>query len=279
MADEVERLRILEMIEKGQITAQDGIRLLEALNGVEEGSSSVEALPLPDELYLAEDAPLEDASHPAQELLPEAELQLPDALYPMDEPDRDEAPPTPETPEASFQPASAAAPQEQTEAPRFQSEPEVVPPPERFDPNRLKWRGFWWIPMLVGVGITLVAALLMYAAWNSGGFGFWFACTWFPFLLGVVVMALAWASRTARWLHVRVQQKEGQSPQRISISFPIPLRLTAWFLRTFGKNIPHLGDTGLDELIMALDATSPETPFYVEVNEGANGEHVEVYIG
>ena len=273
MADEAQRLKILEMIEKGQITAQDGIRLLEALNGVAEDSTSPDVLP--DELRLA------DVPSPAEILPPAEELHLPDALYPVDEPDHSAALPLDE-PATLAQSASPDATQEQpetAEVPHFQPEPEVMPPPERFDPSRLKWRSFWWIPMLVGVGITLIAALLMYAAWNSGGFGFWFACTWFPFLLGVVVMALAWASRTARWLHVRVQQKEGESPQRVSISLPIPLRLTAWFLRSFGKNIPHLGNTGLDELIMALDATSPETPFYVEVNEGANGERVEVYIG
>jgi len=267
MADEAERLKILEMIDKGQISAQDGIRLLQALTGADENAAP-EALPQP---------------NPADTFNPPVETP------PVDEPDRaNELPLTePSVPtsqsassaEPEFVPASASEASERAEAPHFESEPEVIPPPQRFDPNQQKWRSFWWIPMLVGVGITLVAALLMFAAWNAGGFGFWFACTWFPFLLGVAVMALAWASRTARWLHVRIHQKEGESPQRIAISLPIPLRLTAWFLRTFGKYIPHLGNTGLDELIMALDATSPETPFYVEVNEGGNGERVEVYIG
>jgi hypothetical protein len=133
--------------------------------------------------------------------------------------------------------------------------------------------------MWVGVSIFLVGALLMYWAWSASGFGFWFACTWFPFLLGVAVMALAWSSRTARWLHLRVHQKPGSKPERIAISLPIPLRLTAWALRTFGKRIPNMENTGLDEVILALDATSPEAPFYLEVEEGANGERVEIYIG
>jgi hypothetical protein len=133
--------------------------------------------------------------------------------------------------------------------------------------------------MWVGIGILLIGALLMYWAWSASGFGFWFACTWFPFLLGVAIMALAWSSRTARWLHVRVHQKPGEKPEKISISRPIPLRLTAWFLRMFGNKIPHMEGTSLDEIILALDATSPEAPFYVEVNEGEDGERVEVYIG
>jgi len=243
MADESERLKILEMIDKGQISAQDGIRLLNALSGDLE------------------------------------EVSVPPALGDW------QAPPTvlPDQPPAVDEPAQAAttAPDQADPPPgeQFAAEPQVIPPQERFDPNQLRWRSFWWIPMWVGVGITLVAALLMFGAWNSGGFGFWFACTWFPFILGVAVMALAWASRTARWLHVRIHQKPGETPERISISLPIPLRLTAWFLRIFGKKIPQFGNTGLDELIMALDATSPDAPFYVEVNEGKNGERVEVYIG
>jgi magnesium-transporting ATPase (P-type) len=167
----------------------------------------------------------------------------------------------------------------QAEPSEFESEPEILTPHKAFDPSALKWRSFWWIPMWIGVGITTVSALIMYGAWNSSGFGFWFACAWFPFAFGVLVMTLAWTSRTARWLHVRVHQKAGQKPERIAISLPIPLRLTAWFLRVFGKKIPSMGETSLDEVIMALDATSPDAPFYVEVNEGDNGERVEVYIG
>jgi hypothetical protein len=259
MEDEAERLKILEMIEQGQISAEDGIRLLRALAGELEEDTLPEAHTPPS---LSEPPGEVTAAPPTATRAPQAEFEVNEADGPADQP--------------------ADAYRHQAESPGaqpFQAEPEVIPPNEKFDPTKMKWRSFWWIPMLVGVGITLFAALLMFLAWNSGGFGFWFACTWFPFTLGVVVMALAWASRSARWLHVRVHQKPGETPQRIAISLPIPLRLTAWALRTFGKKIPHLGNTGVDELIMALDATSPDTPFYVEVNEGANGERVEVYIG
>jgi len=37
--------------------------------------------------------------------------------------------------------------------------------------------------------------------------------------------------------------------------------------------------TNLDEVILALDKTSPEQPFYVNVDESESGEKVEVYIG
>jgi hypothetical protein len=37
--------------------------------------------------------------------------------------------------------------------------------------------------------------------------------------------------------------------------------------------------SNLDEVILALDKTSPEQPFYVKVDDGEEGERVEVYIG
>jgi hypothetical protein len=255
MSLEAERIKILELIDNGLISAEEGIRLLNALNGQEDGEAASRNVDPP---ALQIDLP---AAEEPQASLPEPEFTASSRV---------------EIPGPEFEPPPARADQHQTA-----DEPaaEVITPAPKFDPAKVKWRSWWWIPMWVGVGITLIAALLMYWAYSASGVGFWFACTWFPFMLGVGVMALAWASRTMRWIHVRVHQKPGEKPQRIAISLPIPLHLTAWFLRTFGKNIPHMGNTGLDELIMALDATSPDTPFYVEVNEGNNGERVEVYIG
>lgn len=119
----------------------------------------------------------------------------------------------------------------------------------------------------------------MFLAYQKSGFGFWFACLWFPLLLGVIVISLAAASRTTRWLHVRIHQEPGQWPQTIAISMPIPIRFVAWVLRTFKSHIPKMDKTNLDEVILALDKTSPDQPFYVEVDEGELGEKVEVYIG
>ena len=245
MASDAERLKILDMVEKGQISAEDAVQLLQAIGEDDEA--------VPEKDFLTGGS--QDLASGGSDVLEPSLKQ--DRILPDEE--------------SVFE--------GQSEASEFVSEPEILTPNKAFDPSALKWRGFWWIPMWVGVGITIASALLMYGSWNSSGFGFWFACAWFPLALGVMVMALAWASRTARWLHVRVHQKAGQKPERIAISLPIPLRLTAWFLRVFGKNIPGMGETSLDEVIMALDSTSPDAPFYVEVNEGDDGERVEVYIG
>jgi hypothetical protein len=136
------------------------------------------------------------------------------------------------------------------------------------------------VPFWIGVGITVLGGLLMFWAMQASGIGFWFACAWFPFLLGVAVLALSWGSRTARWMHIRVEQKSGEWPQKIALSFPLPLNLTRWFMRIFGNRIPDLNGVSLDEVLQALDkTTSPENPFYVEVEEGENGERVQVFIG
>jgi hypothetical protein len=136
--------------------------------------------------------------------------------------------------------------------------------------------------MGVGIGVLLLGALLMYAAFQAGGLGFWFACASLPFAVGVLIMAVAAGSRSARWLHVRVRTNPATNewPRNIALSFPLPIRLTAWLLRLVGPFIPQLKDHGLDELILALaETTSAEAPLYVDVDEGNGGERVQVYIG
>ncbi|MBC8505415.1 MAG: hypothetical protein ISR58_08935 [Anaerolineales bacterium] len=155
-------------------------------------------------------------------------------------------------------------------------DPPLPPDPEDME----KWKRWWFIPVWIGAGITVIGGVLMLWAWRASGFGFWFACTWFPFLMGVMVLALGWGSQKSPWLHVRVHQKPGESPEKVAISLPIPIRLTAWLLRTFGHFIPKLDATGLDEIILALaDTKDGDVPFFVDVDEGEDGEKVQVFIG
>lgn len=166
----------------------------------------------------------------------------------------------------------------------YQDEPlmgEVLEPANAaLPPDVEKWRRWWVIPLWVGVIITILGGLMMSWAQQTYGYGFWFACAWLPLLLGVVLIVMAWGSRTAPWLHVRVRQRPGEWPQNIAFSFPIPLRMTAWFLRVFGDFIPGLQGTSVDELIIALgDSTSPEKPLFIEVEDDEDGERVEVFIG
>jgi hypothetical protein len=207
MSNESERMRVLQMIEDGAITAEEGMRLLNALAGKQS----------------------------------EGESQSP----PPAEPPR----PAP-----------------------------FAPPP---NPKVESWKRWWVWPMAVGIGVTFFGALLMYWAYSAvGGLSFWFFCASPPFVFGVLLMALAAASRTAKWIHIRVNTGQDEWPRRISISLPLPIGLTAWLLRIFRDRLPQFKDTAVDELILALgEGTSAENPLYVEVNEGEEGEKVQVYIG
>lgn len=224
MTNEMERLQILEMIEKGVISAEEGVRLLNSLQGE------------PGEVSLPQEG---TGFRPAGEepVKPEVIEELPSANM------------------------------------------KTKPAPFAFDEGIRRWRGWWWIPLTVGIVITVSSGLLMYLAYQKSGFGFWFACLWFPLLLGVVVISLAAASRTTRWLHVRVHQEPGEWPQTIAISLPVPIRFLAWVLRVFKPRIPNMDNTSLDAIVLALEKTSPDQPFYVTVDEGDSGEKVEVYIG
>jgi hypothetical protein len=136
------------------------------------------------------------------------------------------------------------------------------------------WRGWWLIPFWTGFGLTGAGGVL--AALGGGG---WFGAV--PLLLvGIPLMTLGAVSRTSPWVHVRIRAGEDAGARRIAVSLPIPVRLVAWVLRTFGPWIPGLKDTAVDELVMALDGNvSTETPLYVKIDDEQDGEQIEVYLG
>lgn len=214
------RMKILKMIEAGQITADEGIRLL---NGLAGGAASAGGA------------------------------------------------------------AEAAPPQSPPIPPMFDSDQFAKP---KSDPQIEKWRRWWMIPMWVGIGFVISGATLMYLALRSSGVGFWFFCASAPFALGVVIAALAFASSHSKWIHIRVNigreewPHRARRPRNIVISFPAPLRVLAWFVRTFGNHIPAMQRTAVDDLLVALDSSaSAEAPLLIEVNEGEGGERVQVFIG
>ena len=138
----------------------------------------------------------------------------------------------------------------------------------------------WQIPLWVGIFITVLSALGMYAIMRGPGMNFWFYFLLLPLLLGVALTALAAGSRAARWIYVDVHQQPGEHPQHIFMGFPLPLKLTAWFLRTFGPMIPDLQKTNVDEIIQVIESGFNDSePLVVHLDEGNGGEQVQVYIG
>lgn len=146
-------------------------------------------------------------------------------------------------------------------------------------PSR-RWEGVGQVALGLGVTLLVLGAYFLYRTTVNPVSGIWFLCAWVPFLGGLGLTLLAWYGRSARWIHVRIHQKRGETPARIAFSLPVPLRLSAWALRTFGGWIPALNETGLDELIQALETeVGPEPVMLVDIQEGEDGEQVQVYLG
>lgn len=166
----------------------------------------------------------------------------------------------------------------------YAGEPEPAPASPELPPEMRRWRNYWMGLFLIAFGALLFSTFFMYRAIESSGYGFWFFCSWIPFLLSVGAVALAWQSRSTPWLHLRVDQAKDEWPRRIAFSFPLPLGLVSWVLHNFGHRIPGLDRARLelqdiDKLIFGLkDYTSPEHPIYIEVDED-DGDKVLIYIG
>ena len=265
MSSEKERLQILEMVENGQISAEDGVRLLKALGGAgDPGGTSASPGP-PDEPSTPVRGQAESSDVEAPTSAPVE--SAPETLSPMSEEAAYAQVVTDEDDSAHFG-------EDQDSATMEEILPSGLPPEAR------RWRSWWMIPLWIGVAITLSGGFLMYSAFENSGAGLGFFCAGVPFLIGLALMALAWQSRIAPWLHLRVQQKPGEWPQRIAFSFPIPIRPTVWLLRTFGGNVRELDDVALDEMLLAVGhTTSAENPIYIQADEGDEGEKVEIYIG
>ena len=164
------------------------------------------------------------------------------------------------------------------------SDPEVMDsPPSAHDPvitkTMDKARSLWMIPFWIGVVITMIGSWIMYSNMLSlAGFNGMFYCLGLPILiLGVLIIMLGWSSKTSRWIFVSVDQAPGETPQRIRFGFPLPLGLASWFFRTFGNSINGIKNVPVEQMIDALHDSSD--PLIVNVDEGDNGEKVQVYIG
>ena len=193
-----------------------------------------------------------------------------------DEPEEDEMPQILEdgsANDAEYLPASPSVFGE----PGTQQEPGEHKTDPEFDRKVNRFRSLWVIPLALGVAVTVAGAYWMYAALQASNLGFWFYCSSVPFLLGVLLTALAFSSRTSRWIYVNVKQKPGETPQRIVIAFP--LSLVSWLMMFVKGKMPEHERGAVDEVMNAVfNSTKSTEPLMVDVEE-EDGEHVQVYIG
>ena len=150
-----------------------------------------------------------------------------------------------------------------------------------FEAIKSRARRFAMIPLWIGVAITVLSAWGIYSVQQSSGLSFWFFFLMIPLFIGVVLIALGASGQTSKWLYINVDRRHAHDgPRNITLGFPLPLGLTAWFLRTFGRNIHGMRNTNVDEIIQILDATGKSgAPLIINANDKEDGEHVQVYIG
>lgn len=150
-----------------------------------------------------------------------------------------------------------------------------------FDEVRRRAMRWAMIPLWGGVLFTVLSAWGMYSIQQNAGYNFWFFCLGMPLFLGVLLIVLGAGGVGSRWLYVNVDRTQAQDwPKNITIALPLPLGLVSWFLKNFGSHIEGLKKTTIDEVIMAISLTkSVKEPLIVNVDDGKDGERVQVFIG
>ena len=89
-------------------------------------------------------------------------------------------------------------------------------------------------------------------------------------------MLLAWFSRSAHWLYLRVEPEGGGWPRRLVLCFPLPLGALGGLLPAARRPTP-IPVQERRRLGKALKQyVTPETPIHIQVDDG---DRVEVFIG
>ncbi len=165
-------------------------------------------------------------------------------------------------------------------APSFGSEKTDAP---EFDQVRRRANRFSSAFLWIGIIFTVLSAWAMFGIQKNAGVNFWFLCLGMPLFLGVLFIVMGAGSKTSRWLYVNVdrsQVRDGDGPKHITIALPLPLGLAGWFLKNFGGLFSGLKNTNVDEIVQAIAmAKNISEPLIVNVDDGDDGEKVQVFIG
>jgi hypothetical protein len=275
MPDDSERLKILEMINSGRISVEEGLSLLNALDHSDGDSSEIETLPSLENLQ-----PLEDSTAPPPPDFPEPhapQIPGPEAVKvsAWDEPAAGIPAGEPPSP-VVIVPAPSGGGGAGGSGPAG----EHIPPHTPVMPSEVeRWRRWWAIPAAAGAALVVLGALLMFLAWRAWDFSLGFVCAWVPFLVGVAVMGFALLSRRMRWLHLRVSSDRGDRPRRIAISMPLPIRFIRWGIRFANSRSAAMREHNVDEMVQILENLRPDQPFHMQVHDDDDGENVEIFIG
>lgn len=150
-------------------------------------------------------------------------------------------------------------------------------------PNMDRYRHFWKIPFIIAFAFLLLTGLWLRSIYQSseGAITFGFVCVWSFFMLAFLAALLAFFSRRAAWLHVRVKEKEGR---RIVISMPLPLGLATWGIKIAHGFVDEATRAHLDMASEFIAAAKEELkrpgaqPLMIDVDDD-DGDQVQVFIG
>jgi len=155
------------------------------------------------------------------------------------------------------------------------------PEAPEFEEIKARARRFSLIPLWIGVFVTVLSAWAIYSIQQSAGTNFWFYCMIFPLMLGILLLALGGGGRASRWIYVDVDRRDakpGDGPRHITLGFPVPLGLVAWFFDNFGHNLKGMDRNKVEGIIQMMQATKDsDEPLMVNVDD--DDAHVQVYIG
>ena len=244
-----ERMSILEMIDAGKITAEQGLLLLQSLAEGEEQFAA----------DLGEDPSLQPGAGEAIPGLESAGGSAPDpGLHPPVEPGA----------EAHSEPPGAGA------VPAVhQSDLDSLPPEIH------RWQYLWLLPFSLGAVLTLFAMYQVFQLTQASSPYSALFCPGVVFVSGIVILVLGWDARRAHWIHLRIEQPPGEWPRRIFISFPLPLGLLSWFLRRKGKISQEKTGQTIEAVIEGIKLhASAQNPLLIEVDEGDGGNKVKIYV-
>jgi hypothetical protein len=214
------------------------------------------------------------------EMINRGELTAAEGLAILGAMQRESAVPGAEASPAPIPPADAAAASEA--APGMPFAEDVLPPRAPTPEIPRSFRYAWVALTAAGVALALLFSALFVGLWMTGWFGAFLSvlCLSPLTLLGVILATIGLLSARAPWAHVRVDTGQERWPRRINLSVPLPLRPVGWLIRAFGRFIPALQRTVVDDVLSALSqADFKREPIVVDVHEGENGERVQIVVG
>src|SRR5690554_4701643 len=95
-------------------------------------------------------------------------------------------------------------------------------------PDNRGYRRYWEVPVAAGALLLAASGICLLWAGSAGLFLIGMICLWGVFLLSGLIALIGWWSRSAPWLHIRIDEQDGD---RLAFSLPLPLGLAEAGLR------------------------------------------------